>query len=100
VFCTKVGTTHPDEMYIVGATWTARLGRGGERRRLGHGARDGAGARLQQPDVQTERTIRFALWNNEETDRRRARLRRAAQALQGKEDPAGSASIPSRSGSA
>ena len=29
-------------------TWTARLGRGGQRRRLRHGAGDGAGARVQR----------------------------------------------------
>ena len=48
VYCTKVGTTRPDEMYIVGAPHgRPRLGRGRQRRRLGHGARDGAGAHLQ-----------------------------------------------------
>jgi hypothetical protein len=69
--------THPDEMYIVGAHMD------------GHGwgeaaNDDGSGTALvmelarvfSSPDVQTERTIRFALWNNEETGSRRARLRR------------------------
>ena len=43
VYCTKVGTTHPDEMYIVGgAHGRARLGRGCQRRRIGHGAGDGS----------------------------------------------------------
>src|ERR1019366_9518467 len=68
VYCTKIGTTHPEEMYIVGAHMD------------GHGwgeaaNDDGSGTALvmelarifMSPDVQTERSIRFALWNNEET---------------------------------
>ncbi len=47
------------------------------------------------PDVQTERTIRFALWNNEETGMNGARAYVAQrQALQGKEDPPGSGKYP------
>ena len=68
VYCTKVGTTHPEEMYILGAHMD------------GHGwgeaaNDDGSGAALvmelarvfSMPDVKTDRSIRFALWNNEET---------------------------------
>ena len=57
---------------------------------------------FSMPDVQTERSIRFILWNNEETGlQRRARLRRAAPRAAGQGEPAGiRASIPSRSGSA
>ena len=103
VYCTKVGTTHPDEMYIVGAHMD------------GHGCGeaandDGSGTALvmelarvfSAPDVQTERSIRFVLWNNEETGlERRARLRRAAQgpAGQGRSRRLGQVSR-SRSGSA
>lgn len=50
---------------------------------------------LSSADVQTERSIRFALWNNEETGLNGARAsveQRAA--LQGKEDPAGSGRYP------
>ena len=96
VFCTKVGTTHPDEMYIVGAHMD------------GHGwgeaaNDDGSGTALvmelarifSAPDVKTERTIRFALWNNEETGSQGARAYiEQRQALQGKEDPAGSGTYP------
>jgi hypothetical protein len=96
VYCTKVGTTRPDEMYIVGAHMD---GHG-----WGEAANDnGSGTALvmelarifSMPDVQTERTIRFALWNNEETGLNGARAyveQRAA--LQGKEDPPGSRRYP------
>jgi hypothetical protein len=96
VYCTKVGSTRPDEMYIVGAHMD---GRG-----YGEAANDdGSGTALvmelarafSSPDVQTERSIRFALWNNEETGLQGARAyveQRAA--LQGKEDPPGSGTYP------
>ena len=96
VFCTKVGTTHPDEMYIVGAHMD------------GHGwgeaaNDDGSGTALvmelarvfSSPDVSTERSIRFVLWNNEETGLNGARAYVAQrQALQGQEMPAGSGKYP------
>ena len=96
VYCTKVGTTRPDEMYIVGAHMD------------GHGwgeaaNDDGSGTALvmelarvfSSPDVQTERSIRFALWNNEETGLNGARAYIAQrQALQGQEIPAGSGRYP------
>jgi Peptidase family M28 len=96
VYCTKVGASHPEEMYIVGAHMD------------GHGwgeaaNDDGSGTALvmelarifSSPDVKTERSIRFALWNNEETGLNGARAyvdQRAA--LQGKEEPAGSGRYP------
>jgi hypothetical protein len=96
VYCTKVGTTRPDEMYIVGGHMD------------GHGwgeaaNDDGSGTALvmelarvfSSPDVQTDRTIRFALWNNEETGLNGARAYvEQRQALQGKEDPPGSKRYP------
>jgi hypothetical protein len=96
VYCTKVGTTRPNEMYIVGAHMD---GRG-----FGEAADDnGSGTALvmelarvfSAPDVQTERTIRFALWNNEEGGLLGAAAyveQRAA--LQGREDPPGSGKYP------
>ena len=96
VYCTKVGTTHPDEMYIVsghmdGIGW-------------GEGANDdGSGTALvmqlarvlSSPDVRTERSIRFILWNNEETGLNGSRAYVAQRAaLQGKEDPVGSGKYP------
>ena len=96
VYCTKVGTSRPDEMYIVGAHMD------------GHGwgeaaNDDGSGTALvmelarvfSNPDVQTERTIRFALWNNEETGLNGAGAYVAQRkGLQGKEDPPGSGRYP------
>jgi hypothetical protein len=96
VYCTKVGTTQADEMYIVSGHMD------------GHGwgeaaNDDGSGTALVMelarvfsgPDVQTERTIRFILWNNEETGSQAARAYIAQrQQLQGREDPAGSKKYP------
>ena len=96
VYCTKVGTTRPDEMYIVGGHMD------------GHGwgeaaNDDGSGSAIvmelarvfNSPDVQTERSIRFILWNNEETGLNGARAYvEQRQALQGKESPAGSRKYP------
>ncbi len=96
VYCTKIGTTHPDEMYIVGGHMD------------GHGwgeaaNDDGSGTALvmelarvfSAPNVKTDRSIRFILWNNEETglDGARAYVTQR-QALQGKENPAGSGKYP------
>jgi hypothetical protein len=96
VYCTKVGTMRPDEMYIVGAHMD---GRG-----FGEAADDdGSGTALVMelarvfsgPDVVTERSIRFALWNNEETGFQGAAAYVAQRApLQGREDPPGSGRYP------
>ena len=50
---------------------------------------------FSMPDVQTERTIRFALWNNEETGLNGARAYvEQREKLQGQENPPGSGSYP------
>ena len=50
---------------------------------------------LSSPDVKTERSIRFILWNNEETGLNGARAYvEQRSALQGKEDPQGSGKYP------
>jgi len=96
VYCTKVGSTRPDEMYIIGAHMD------------GHGVNeavndDGSGTALvielarvfNAPDVKTERSIRFALWNNEETGLNGAYAYvEQRRALQGIENPAGSGKYP------
>ncbi len=96
VYCTKVGTTRPDEMYIVGAHMD---GHG-----WGEAANDnGSGtaivmelARLfSAPNVQTERSIRFILWNNEETGLNGSAAYAAQRKdRQGKEYPPGSGRYP------
>jgi hypothetical protein len=96
VYCTKVGSTHPEEMYIVA----------GHMDGMGYGeaANDDASGTalvmelariLNAPGVTTGRSIRFALWNNEETG-----LNGAAayvdqrKDLQGIETPKGSGRYP------
>ncbi len=88
VYCTKVGTTHPGEMYIVG----------GHMDGIGWGEAandDGSGTALVMelarvfsgPDVRTDRSIRFVLWNNEETGLNGSRAYvEQRRALQGTKD--------------
>ena len=96
VYCTVVGATHPDEMYIVGGHMD------------GHGwgeaaNDDGSGTALVMelarvlsgPDVTLDHSVRFVLWNNEETGTNGARAYIAQRKdLQGKEDPPGSGKYP------
>jgi hypothetical protein len=96
VYCTKIGTAHPNEMYIVGAHMDG----------IGWGEAandDGSGTALvmelarvfSSSDVRTDRSIRFVLWNNEETGLNGARAYVAQRAaLQGQEDPKGSGRFP------
>jgi hypothetical protein len=96
VYCTKIGTTHPNEMYILG----------GHMDGIGYGEAandDGSGTAIvmelarvfHSPGVQTERSIRFILWNNEETGLNGSRAYvEQRKGLQGKEDPPGSGRFP------
>jgi hypothetical protein len=96
VYCTKIGTSHPDEMYIIG----------GHMDGIGWGEAandDGSGTALvmevarvlSSPDVRTERSVRFILWNNEETGLNGSHAyTEQRQSLQGKEDPPGSGRYP------
>jgi hypothetical protein len=96
VFCTKIGSVHPDRMYILGAHMDG----------IGWGEAandDGSGTALvmelarvfSSPDVTTDVSIRFALWNNEETGLNGARAYVEQRAkLQGIESPAGSGKYP------
>jgi len=96
VFCTKIGTTRPQEMYIIGAHMDG----------LGKGEAvndDGSGTALvmelarilHMPGVTTDVSIRFALWNNEESGLNGARAYvEQREKLQGIESPAGSGKYP------
>lgn len=96
VYCTKVGTLRPDEMYIVSAHMD---GHG-----FGEAANDdGSGTAivmelarvLNAPGVTSERSIRFVLWNNEETGLNGSRAYVASRrSLQGQESPVGSGHYP------
>ena len=96
LYCTKVGSTHPDEMYIVSAHMDG-IG-------FGEAANDdGSGTALvmelarifHQSGVTTERSIRFILWNNEETGLNGAYAYVAQRKeLQGVESPKGSGRYP------
>ena len=96
VYCTKVGSKYPNEMYILGAHMD------------GHGVNeavndDGSGTALvmelvrifNAPGVTTERSIRFALWNNEETGLNGSYAYvEQRKDLQGLENPPGSGLYP------
>jgi hypothetical protein len=96
VICIKVGTKYPNEMYIIG----------GHMDGIGWGQAvndDASGSAIvmelarifSMPDVQTERSIRFALWNNEETGLNGAHAYVDQRGpMQGKEMPAGSGKYP------
>jgi hypothetical protein len=96
VYCTKVGATDPGEMYIVAGHMD---GRG-----FGEAADDdGSGTALvmeiarvlSSPDVQSDKSIRLILWNNEEGGLAGSGAYVAQrEALQGKEDPPGSGNYP------
>jgi hypothetical protein len=96
VYCTKVGSTHPEEMYIVAAHMD---GMG-----YGEAANDDASGTalvmelariLNAPGVTTSRSIRFALWNNEETGLNGAAAYVSQRKdLQGIESPKGSGRYP------
>jgi hypothetical protein len=96
IYCTKAGVTHPDEMYILAAHFDG----------IGWGEAandDGSGTALVMelarilsgPDVQTDRSIRFIFWNNEETGLNgSAAYVEQRKDLQGKEIPPGSGRYP------
>ncbi|MYM69802.1 M28 family peptidase [Pseudoduganella sp. FT55W] len=96
VYCTKIGTTHPEEMYIVSAHMDG-IG-------FGEAANDdGSGTALvmelarifSMPGVETDRSIRFILWNNEETGLNGAAAYvEQRKNLQGIESPKGSGKYP------
>ena len=96
VFATKIGSTTPQEMYIISGHMD---GIGG-----GEAVNDDASGTavvmeiarvLASPDIQTNRSVRFALWNNEETGLNGARAYVEQRApLQGIENPPRSGKYP------
>ncbi len=96
IYVTKVGLTFPDRMFLVSAHLD---GRGGG----GAADDDGSGCALllacaralAQPGVETEFSVRFAFWNNEETGLQGSTAYANGQhPLQGIENPAGSGLYP------
>ena len=96
VFCTKIGTTRPQEMYIIGAHMDG-LGKG-------EAVNDDASGTalvmeiarlLHMPGVTSDVSIRFILWNNEESGLNGAwAYVNQREKLQGIESPAGSGKYP------
>ncbi len=96
VYVTKIGSSIPQEMYILGGHMD---GRGG-----GEAANDDASGTalvmeiarvLASSNIRTARSLRFALWNNEETGLNGARAYVEQRApLQGIENPSGSGKYP------
>ena len=96
VFCTKIGTTRPQEMYIIGAHMDG-LGKG-------EAVNDDASGTalvmeiariLHMPGVTSDVSIRFILWNNEESGLNGAwAYVNQREKLQGVESPAGSGKYP------
>jgi hypothetical protein len=96
VYCTKWGAARPGEMYIIGAHMDG----------IGYGEAandDGSGTAivmelarvLSAPEVVTDVSIRFALWNGEEGGLKGARAYvHQRRDLQGKEDSAGPGRYP------
>src|SRR4030095_5567677 len=96
VYCTKMGTTRPAEMILVSAHMDG----------IGYGEAandDGSGTALvmelarvlHTEGVTSERSVRFAFWNNEESGLEGSRSYAAQRKdLQGKEDPPGSGRYP------
>ena len=96
IYCTKVGVTHPEEMYIVSAHMDG----------IGWGEAandDGSGTALVMElarvlnslDVVTERSLRFIFWNNEETGLNGSSAYvEQRKNLQGQETPPGSGRYP------
>lgn len=96
LYVTKVGSENPDEMYMVGAHLD---GRGGG----GAADDDGSGIALMTvcarelaaADVETDTSIRFLFWGNEESGLQGSSAYRSDRySLQGVESPSGSGLYP------
>ena len=103
IYVTKIGTIHPDRMYIVSGHMDS-YNTQSEDQSFAPGANDdGSGTSLvmeaarvfASPDVRTDVSIRFILWNCEETGLEGSRAyAEERNALQGIEEPRGSGLYP------
>jgi hypothetical protein len=96
VYCTKIGLTTPSEMFIVSAHMDG----------VGYGEAvndNGSGTALvmeiarilSAPEIVSDRSVRFILWNSEELGERGSQAYVAERrTLQGREDPPGSGRYP------
>jgi cysteine-rich repeat protein len=75
VYATKIGTTHPEAMYIISAHLDSKTTDGSGLDKAAGADDDASGTSLvleaarvfAASNIETEYSIRFALWNNEET---------------------------------
>ena len=103
MYATKVGTTRPHEMYIVSAHMDSINTQSPDNGFAPGADDDGSGTSLvleiarvmASPDVQTDVSVRFILWNAEEIGLVGSRAYvRDRRMLQGAEDPPGSGLFP------
>lgn len=96
IYVTRVGSKYPDRMFIISAHFD---GRGGG----GAADDDGSGSSMvleaarafATPGIETEMSVRFAWWNNEETGLQGSTAYMLARnAMQGVESPANSGKFP------
>ena len=104
IYATKIGTVNPDQMYIVsGHMDSVNLQTGGDQSFAPGADDDASGTSLvleaarvfAPPTVQTDVSIRFILWNNEETGLNGSSAYVSDRSgLQGTESPPGSGLYP------
>ena len=96
VWATKIGTTNPDRMYIISAHMdSVRRARGANDDASGSSLVIEAARVFAAADVQTGASVRFILWNAEESGLQGARAYVAdREELQGVENPPGSGQFP------
>lgn len=96
LYATKVGTEHPDQMYIVSAHLDGRGGGGGaDDDASGVSLVMEAARILALPDVETETSVRFIFWDREEAGLIGSSAYAAERAsLQGVQSPSGSGLYP------